>query len=613
LYGSPKPLRDHPAFPPTQLFRDKQLPPDIELTKIPEECNASSEVYFLKDLSLTDPNAVVTRVWVDKRTGLPEKIEGIYTGPLHLNDTRKKTLITYDYSPLSDALFSMEIPADYQALPAKPQKGFSGRVINLLGQPVAGAEVYVHFQGLDYLGPLAGKTDQNGEFLILMRGDQVAHSTVAVWAKLTDNPDFIGWTLLLSPHDQEQLENEQKRGFPLGGAIPGSPGVVYPSEDYLYEKTENSISFRGSWCQTASDIVLVMEPANKVFGRVQDTQGNAVSNAKINVSLGSFSNQRGYQSEISIGSKHPADLFTAQTDEQGYYEIGCFPKLWKKCSLSVRVNPDTSDCLVGDSRRIDINDPNQPIQADFVLLAQGPTVGGILVDNYGTPLPERYIIVQVNGKSFPRYSAVTGKEGQFEFKNCPADTGLEIRAELSHNSTAPHEPEKYNAYVYYPDVTVKVGYQAGQDEYELKLVAIKPEIEIEALLVDSAGNPLPYFPVEIRADESIPTQWAVERGFHKRTDANGSIRFTQVPQMKALRMTCSWVLEPTISDKAQTPEMQQYFKQLQQDYQQYHWTEVVMPLAPGQKKYQMTIVIPTEEEYKQQKESASAESLPHNP
>lgn len=613
LYGSPKPLRDHPAFPPTQLFRDKQPNPDIELTKIPQECNASSDVYFLKDQSFVDPNAVVTKIWVDKRTGLPEKIEGIYTAPLHLNDTRKKTLITYDYSPLSDALFSMEIPADYQTLPAKPQKGFHGRVIDLLGQPVVGAEVSVHFQGLDYLAPLGSKTDQNGEFYILQQGEQVSHSTVALWAKLPDNPDFIGWTFLLSPHDQDKLADEQKRGFPLGGVIPGSPGVVYPSEDYLYEKTENSISFRGSWCQTASDIVLVMEPANKVFGWVLDTQGNAVSNAKISVSLGSFSNQRGYQSEISIGSKHPAGLFAGKTNEQGYYEIGCLPKLWEKCSLSVRVKPDTGDGLVGDSRSIDINDPNQPIQADFVLLAQGPTVRGILVDNYGTLLPERYIRVQVNGKTFPGHLTETDKNGQFEFKNCPADTGLEICAELSHNSMAPHEPEKYNAYVYYPDVTVKVGYQPGQDEYLVKLVAVKPELEIEAVLMDTAGNPLPYFPVEIRADESLSTQWVIERGFHQRTDANGSIRFTQVPQMKALRLTCSWVLEPTISDKAQTPEMQEYFKQLQQNYHQYHWTDAAVPLVPGQKKYQMTITILTEEEYKQQKESAPVESLPHNP
>ncbi|HML73924.1 MAG TPA: sigma-70 family RNA polymerase sigma factor [Anaerohalosphaeraceae bacterium] len=611
LYGSPKPLRDHPAFPPIQLFRDKQPNPDIELTKIPEECNASSEVYFLKDLSLTDPNAVVTRIWVDKRTGLPEKIEGIYTGPLHQNDTRKKALITYDYSPFSDTLFSMEIPADYQTLPARPLKGFSGQVFNLLGQPVAGAEVYVHFQGLDYLTPLEGKTDQNGEFLILMRGEQVAHSTVAVWAKLPDNPDFIGWTLLLSPYEQEKLADEQKRGFPLGGTIPGSPGVVYPSEDYLYEKTENSIIYRGSWCQTASDIVLVMEPANKVFGWVQDTQGNAVTNAKLSVSLGAFSNQRGYQSEIVIGSKHPVNLFSAQTDEQGYYEVGCLPKLWKKCSLSVRVNPDSGDCLVGDSRRMDINDPNKPIQADFVLLPQGPTVRGIVADNYGTPLPGRTVSVLVDGKYFPGYGANTDKDGRFEFKHCPTDKDLEIRATLS--SRIYNYNGKETGQEYYPDVTVKVGYQPGQDEYEVKLVAIKPEIEIEAVLMDTAGNPLPYFPVEIRADESLPTQWVIERGFHRRTDADGTIKFTQVPQMKALRLACSWVLEPTISDKAQTAEMQEYFKQLQQDYQQYHWTEVVVPLVPGQKKYQKTITIPTEEEYKRQKESTPVESLLHNP
>ncbi|MEN6306596.1 MAG: sigma-70 family RNA polymerase sigma factor [Anaerohalosphaeraceae bacterium] len=612
IYKYQSPIEEHQPVEIAKLFRDPNSNPKYILTKLSAESDVLKTVYNLKYTGMPDPNGIQAKVWVDNRTLLPEKVEAVVVGDPNEFGNGQRLVALFDFAPISDSIFAIDIPAEYRALPDKQPKVFSGRVIDILENPVAGAVVYLDCWAFGSRNPYTATSDTNGYFnVILPQNEYGLNYTASLWAILPDNPDFVGWTLLLSPYDQEKLADEQKRGFPLGGVIPGSPGVVYPSEDYLYEKTENSTTWRGSWCQTACDIVLVMEPANKVFGWVQDTQGSAVSNAKIGVSLDSFSNQRGYQSEISIASKHPADLFAGKTNEQGYYEIGYIPKLWKQCGLSVWVDPDTSDCLVGDSRSMKINDPNQPIQADFVLLPQGPTVRGIVADNYGTPLPGRTVSVLVDGKYFPGYGANTDKDGRFEFKHCPADKDLEIIATLS--SRIYNYNGKETGQEYYPDVTVKVGYQPGQEEYEVKLVAIKPEIEIEATLIDSAGNPLPYFPVEIRADESLPTQWAVERGFHKRTDANGSIRFTQVPQMKALRLACSWVLEPTISDKAQTAEMQQYFKQLQQDYHQYHWTDAAVPLVPGQKKYKMTIPILTEEEYRQQKESAPVESLPHNP
>jgi RNA polymerase sigma factor (sigma-70 family) len=572
-------LEEHPMMEMVKLFRDPNSNPKIVLTKLTTDNNELTTAYNFKDNEMSDPNGIQIKIWVDNRTQLPEKAEALVIGEPNQFDNIQSGMIVFDYTPISDAMFSIDIPVEYKTLPTKQPKGFSGRVIDLSGNPVANAEIYLHNWTLGKRSPYKTTSDQNGNFnVILPQYEYGFNSPIALWAKLPDNPAFIGWTLLLCPQDQDKLDDEKKRGFPLGGIIPGSPGVVYYSD--------------GGLCIAVSDIILVMEPANKVFGWIHDTQGNIVSNATINVSLGSLANQHGYESQIRL--ENPKDLFVTQTNQQGYYEIGGIPKLWKKCKYGITVTPQ-NDGRVGDSRTIVIDDPNQPIQVDFILLSQGPTVRGIVVDNYGTPLSERYVNVQVNKKSFPGYSTKTDKNGRFEFKHCPADTGLQIKAELSYNNYM-----QGIAYIYYPDVTVDVGYQPGQDEYEVKLVAIKPELEIEATLTDSAGNPLPYFPVEIRADDSLPTQWQVERGFHERTNENGRIKFVNAPEMKGLRLECSFVLEP-LSDQSQTPQMQQYLKELGETYKKYRWTEAEVPLEPGKKKYQMTITIPTEEEYKQQK------------
>jgi len=72
--------------------------------------------------------------------------------------------------------------------------------------------------------------------------------------------------------------------------------------------------------------------------------------------------------------------------------------------------------------------------------------------------------------------------------------------------------------------------------------------------------------------------------------------------MHGLRLTFFYVLNPW-TDHSETKEMQQYFKQLEEDYKEFHWTEVAVPLVPGQMKYPMTITILTTGEFEQQKNS----------
>lgn len=585
-------LEEHPIVKQVRVVRDPNSEPSIVLTKLIAQSDDLTTVYDVKDNEMNDPNGIQMKMWVDNRTLLPEKIQAIVTGEPNQFDNISGGLMIYNFSPVSDNIFSVAIPAGYNALPAKQPKGFSGQVVDVLGNPVAQAEVYLDCWAFGSRNPYTAISDQNGYFdVILPQNEYGLNYTASLWAKLPDNPDFIAWTLLRSPQD---LEHDPL----LGGTVPGNPGITYPSEDYLYEKTEKSITSRGNWCASASDIILVMETGITINGFVSDISQKPVRNAIIDVKIENLADPMGNQIN-SINNTPPAGVLRTLTNQQGYYEIRNFPKLWKRCEILVHVTPAAGQNLITDEKRIEITDPNQPIEADFILLPQGPTVRGILVDNYGTPLAGRYMYVQVNGKEYPGYQTTTDIYGRFEFTHCPADTGLQIKAFLSHILIAPSEQEKYGSYGYYPDVIVNVGYLPGQEEYEVKLVAIKPEIEIEATLIDSAGNPLPYCIVELRANEPFSTQWKIDQKLLGRTDENGTIEFVNVPEMKGLRLVCSYWLDDF--DRKQSAEMQEYFKQLNKN-NKHHWTEAIVPLVPGQKKYQMTIIIPTGEEYKQQKE-----------
>jgi RNA polymerase sigma factor (sigma-70 family) len=591
-----------------RLFRDPNPNPKYTLIKQSAKSGNDVILYHIKenDNQLRDPNTFFVQVWVDQRTQLPEKMVSRIVREPNQFDNFQNGTFTFDFSPIPDRILSIKSATGGVFLPPSQPITFSGQVIDLLGQPVAGAEVYLNCRTLEDGSVYQDVSDTNGNFVILLplsdyHVTDSFSSILSLWAKLPDTLDFFARILL-----QDSWNSH------LDIIMPGSPGIVYSSEVYRIEniksggdgiQTTKSVSTTyGNWCVGASDIILVMEPANKVFGWIQDTQGNAVPNATINISLGSIPNQD--RSENPVKHTIPTDIFTTQSNQQGYYESNSIPKLWNKCTYTINVIPP-NDGLFGDTRTIPINDPNQPVGADFILLSQGVTVRGIVKDNYETPLSERYICVQVNGKEAPEHQTRTDKNGRFELKNCPAIKDLQIRAALSRIQ------EKINGqnihHEYYPDITANIGYRPGQNEYEVKLVAIKPEIEIEAVLTDSAGNPLPYFPVEIRTlSVTIPLQYRTDRNLYKRTDEKGYIQFQDVPEIKTLYLLCS--VFNLVTNENQTPQMQQYFKQLKQDYQKYHWTEAEVPLEPGQKKYQMNITIPTEEEYKQQKELEKSQS-----
>jgi len=571
------------------MFREPNAPAGVTLTLL-SETEQDGQV-MLYQVESDDTAGVTLTAWVDVRTRLPERVQAEITGQPEEGHTLFAGEILFDFSPIADDVFSTAIPAGYEALPEKQPNTFTGQVIDWTGTPISGADVFLDCWTLGQRGPLRGTSDSDGHFVIEMPPFEDGFSArVFLWAVWPEVPEWFAWTMLLTPQDLQDLQQ-----FPLGGPIPGNPGTVYASDDYFHEKLDNGFETRGFWCAAASDIVLVMEQGNLISGTVSDIFGAPVAGAKVAVEIDGLKDANGNQKPWIF----PNAILQTLTDHQGRYAIGNLPRLWPGCSFLVSVTAPSEALLVSDKRQVTIEDPNEPVGADFVLLPKGPTVRGIVKDNYGNLLPQRVLYVQVDGKTFPGYTDQTDAQGRFEFTHCPADERLEIRAVLSHNMTSIMDKARAS-YVYYPNVTVPVGYDPQKDEYEVELVAILPEITIAAVLTDSAGRPLPYFPVEIRADESFSAQWKHDRQLHKRTDADGRITFTNVPEMKGLRLVCSYFLNP-ITDRSETEEMKQYLQELEQTYEIYHWNETPVPLEPGRKDYDMHVMILTEEEHRRQK------------
>lgn len=222
----------------------------------------------------------------------------------------------------------------------------------------------------------------------------------------------------------------------------------------------------------------------------------------------------------------------------------------------------------------------------------GITVSGILVDNYGEHLEYREVYVN-------SYRAKTDEKGRFKLVDCEIRDDFQVRAELSRNHWPPHESKKYMSYRYYVDVVVDVDYQEGVREYEVKMVAERPEFVIEVRVVDSTGQTLPYFPTEIRCKGGktlIPSQWAAERKLTQRTDKQGYCKFTEVPNVEGLKLVM-WGGGSVWND----PLNKEQAKQISDKYQRYRWTEVPIEVMPGKKEYKVEPVILTNEEYETNK------------
>lgn len=560
-----KPISKHYMFHTLGLFRN-EYSEGYELTKLAKESSQTILVYSLRYKQLFKGKA-----WVQADTMLPLRIAVSLLREPEPNEVVAGE-ITFNYEPIPVETFSMTIPADYRELPRKERGILSGKVIDEQDNPVVGAVVYTVDRASQFV--TNGLTDEQGNFSFQLPPEGAG---LRVWLPIflgafqEHDPGWVAWTIITNPDKARELHVR----------IPGEVGHI---------KTD------GPLLKGASGVVLRMEPAGKISGQITDMEGNPVVDAQVSVTCNLVDKFGNEVMDIgNLGEPGERRTVRCQTDEQGRYEFNNLPRFWDK---TVFILSAAARGYVSKDIRFRSKGPMDYKEVDFQLHRAALVVTGTVVDNYGEPLADREVFVTVNGKDYRMCRTETDENGRFKLIGCPITEDLQIKAELSHNHWPPHEKERYMSYRYYPDVIVGINYEEGKTEYEVELVAERPEITIEVELKNTAGEPLPYFPIGVRgAPGSISSQWKADKKLKQRTDKQGYCKFTEVPNVEDLRIVM-W----GGSDVWNDPLSKEEAKKIRKEYEKYKWTEAPIEVAPRKKEYKVKVTLLTNEEDKCKKQ-----------
>ena len=126
----------------------------------------------------------------------------------------------------------------------------------------------------------------------------------------------------------------------------------------------------------------------------------------------------------------------AVTNEQGVYQVGYLPPLWKGCCWHVSA---AAEGFVGQADVIVSDGPLDTMTVNLQLQPAVVTIRGVLKNDLGVPLPDRPVCALVGGLRYAACAARTDAAGRFELKNCP-DARLVscVRTRFAHSR--PHQP-----------------------------------------------------------------------------------------------------------------------------------------------------------------------------
>jgi outer membrane lipoprotein-sorting protein len=564
-----QPVSDHYMFEQIGMFRGHEVE-GLTVKKLEDESGDNIRVFRLDYEATHSQLAFEGKAWVDNNTMLPARVT------LQLRGEPKKgepqgAEVTFDYSPIPDDAFDRVVPNGYTILPRKRPQAISGRVVNIDGTPVDGAVVHLTDKWLRFLRKV--ETDNSGEFVFELPPSKVHWVGLPVFLRAVpqNDPGRVAWTIVEDPEKRKDL----------GVTIPGQTGHVKMNT--------------GLRLQSVDGIVLQMESAGTISGHVTDMLGDPISGAEVVIEGRAIVRRPGMAINPEfgfigdpLGGNGPRGQLTTSTDEQGRYEVTNVPKFSSRARYKITAN---ARGFAPNEQRRDSTWKSDVEEVNIKLYHAGITVSGTLVDNYGQPLEMRRIFGRVEDRDF--CNTKTDEKGRFVLKDCPISPKLQIKAELSHISWPPHEKQKYGSYTYYPNVIVPVDYIEGTAGYEVKLVAEKPEFVVEVVIKDAAGEPLPYFPVEVRgAAGSISSQWAADKKLGKRTDERGYCKLVEVPNVESLRLV-AWGGASVWNDSLGKEQA----KKIREKYAKYEWKEVPLQVVPGQKEYRIEMTLLTIEKF----------------
>jgi len=569
-----RPVSDHYMFEHIGIFRGEEME-GLTVKQVKDQSDGTTSVFRLDYKNSFSQNTYQGKAWVDNQTMLPTRIKLQL-----LNKQKDDGAISFDeifdYSPISDDVFGAVVPDGYTVLPRRRVQAISGKIVDDDGSPLQGATVHLTDKWLRFLRNVA--TDGEGEFVFELPPSEVHWVGLPLFLRAVPPDDLgrVAWTIVEDPAKKKDQ----------GVAIPGQTGRV---------------EMNGSlFIQSVSGIVLQMETAGTISGRITDMQGNPISGAEVKVE------GRAYAARIQgmplfpdfgfigdpLGGDGPHGELTARTDEQGRYKVTNVPKLsernWYKVVASA---PRFS----ANEKRINTTWTSDVEQVDMQLYHAGITVSGTLVDNYGRALGMREIRAHIGdeagGRIFCRTQ--TDEKGYFTLRDCPVSPRLQVRAILAQNTWLHLGKEKHSSYTYYPNVIVPLNYREGTMQYDVKMVAEKPEFTIELEVKNTQGKPVVHYPVELSGTSSTPSpEWQDHGRLTQRTDMEGRCKFTEAPNLEGLRLV---VGRAHIFNDALSKEEAEKAKR---ENARYQWTIVPIDVKPGQKEYRIEVTLLTVEELK---------------
>ncbi|MBM4102756.1 MAG: sigma-70 family RNA polymerase sigma factor [Planctomycetes bacterium] len=484
VYKDGRALNNIEVIQMANFFRRMQTPdadpngiPELDITQVGNQDKGDTLVYKVVEKNANQPLFYDYKAYVDAATLLPEKCVIVHMDEDGSISDQQEYI--FDFAPIPDSMFIYQSQSDEALLPPKLQPGFSGRVVDMMNNPVAGADVFVSYFPLYELKYLKGITDNKGCFEIKIP-DKSPHVNVPVnlpiyyWAILPDNPHYFAWTAL--PRE-DGLDSD------ANNLIPGFGGNIISEREMMAgTRTKNGIS---TPCQIPSsmlkepvirDVLLVMQTSGKIYGVISDQNGYPIADAGIRVDFEAQTLNAGF-AFLSFDKIK----YSARSNQQGYYEVPGLPSLWKGCRFYVY--PSASD-FVSEYHSIEIAEPLVAKELNIKLHSQQVTVRGVLKDNCGVPLEKRTISISAPNISINGCSAQTDPNGCFIIPGCPDVPGLKLHAYLSRNNNSFTmelnnkliEKEKYLSFRYYPDVEVEIAYVADQKDYYVEMTVTFPRL-----------------------------------------------------------------------------------------------------------------------------------------
>lgn len=470
-------------------------------------------------------------LWVDRSTNLPYRIEW---DPELLPQTLVSYEALFDYGPISEGTFSMDIPDGYALLSRKEGPKVSGRVIDEQGRPVPNA--YVHVPGLGQ--SLGSWTDEQGVFEIKYPDHINLELPFLIRAFVESDPKRVAWTIIRDP-DYVPTPRSGEYGNDLFMDIQDEEVFrrVVPHHDA-------EIHYQGidpARLSRISNLVLTMQPALVKQGQIKNRFGKPVKQATVRVDF--ISTRGSNHFEISSLADLPSSLASLSlTDDQGRYTIGHLPILADSNHMEVIIEVRKQGYITKEK---EIN-WSSDVNVELWDTETTTVVRGRVVDDAGTPLCFRQVHIDFEDGNLEipgEDDFITDVNGFFEIKGLPPIPGMTL--EIGVAGKPYYWDKRANTrdllFTHYSSPEIAVPFESGQQEYWLDIVIERPNISFEVSVKDSEDRPLANIPVGLSSGGGTGVWFATQ--LVGVTDAKGVCAIRNAPRYDKHEI---WVCQPMV-------------------------------------------------------------------